>query len=354
VIKRVTPLIVSLQILLVLFASLSFFADTGAEVASLSPIDDAYVSSLYSSINRGSDKLLLANYRSRDVDVKILVYIKFDLSNIASNVEITSAKLELYSMSLTIPSQISIYYCPYNTWNELEITYDNAPEYDPTSTSSAYVSGANTWYSWDLMSDVRNAQRGQLSEVLQIGFSSEPNHVSFYSKEASDPLYRPRLKIEYASHKVSTSQTTSFSTEEKTQITPAPPPGTLGFPIFWILVPIIALCVFAVGALYFMRSRRGIPPSAPRRVKPMPPSPPEVPKTPPAMPKVPPTPKERKLPEVKITPAESLVPLDDKVYLYIAEHGGEISWSQASRELAVSIEELKASVERLKQAKRIE
>jgi len=352
-IKGASSATVFLQILLIVL-SFSYLTSARAEVTSLSPIDDAYVSSLYPYINRGSDKLLLANYRSRDVDVKILVYIKFDLSNIPSNVEITSAKLELYSMSLTIPSQISIYYCPYNAWNEREITYANAPEYNPTSTSSAYVSGANTWYSWDLMSDVRNARGGKLSEILQISFSSEPNHVSFYSNEASDSSYRPRLKIEYVSHKVSTSETTSFGTEEKTQITPLPPPGIIGFPIFWILVPIIALCVFAIGALYFTRSRRGVPPSPRRRVKPMPPSPPQVPKTPLAMPEVPPTPKEKKLPEVKITPAESLMSLDDKVYLYILDHEGVISWTQASRDLSVSIEELKDSIERLKQAKRIE
>jgi len=74
-------------------------------------------------------------------------------------------------------------------------------------------------------------------------------------------------------------------------------------------------------------------------------------KTLPAKPRVP---KDKKLPKVKTTPLEGLMPLDEKVYLYIADHGGQISWSQASQELGVSIEELKASVERLKQAKRIE
>jgi len=46
--------------------------------------------------------------------------------------------------------------------------------------------------------------------------------------------------------------------------------------------------------------------------------------------------------------------MDSKVYDYIVDHGDEISWSQASSDLGVSIEELKAAVERLKQAKRIE
>jgi len=405
---------------------------------SLGAVDDAYASSLYPYINRGSDKqLLLANYRSGDVDVKILVYIKFDLSNIPSNVEIISAKLELYSMSVTMPSQISMYYCSDNAWNEREITYANAPEYDATPITTTYVSRANAWYSWDLTDNVRNVRGRQLTQVLQISFSSEPNHLSFYSKEAPDSSYWPRLIINQGKlvgasfitchvtaktiqlgetleitgaispphsgvpvtiafksadgststrmvltssdgtfsdsltprssgewsvfvswsgdedHQGSTSETVSFVVEEKPQPTP-PPPSVIGLPILWISIPIIALCSFVVAAVYLTRSRRDASPFARRRVKPISPKPSEMPKTPPLMPEIPPAPKEKKLPEVKITPVESLVPLDEKVYLYIVDHGGEISWSQASRELGVSIEELKASIERLKQAKRIE
>ena len=256
-IKRATSLIISLQILLFIL-SFQLLAYARAEVISLSPIDDAYVSSLYPNVKRGSDKqLVLADYKSRDVDVKILVYIKFDLSNIPSNVEITSAKLELCSMSVTMPSQISIHHCASSSWNEREITYANAPPKVIAPTSSIYVVEANTWYSWDLTSDVRNARGDQLTEVLQMNSSSEPNHVSFYSKEASDSSYRPRLEIEYVSPKVSTSETTSFVTEEKTHIAPLPPPGTVEFSIFWVALPIIVLCIFAVGALYLTRSRRG-------------------------------------------------------------------------------------------------
>jgi len=445
-IQRDTQLIVSLHMLLLILC-FSFLAYVGGEVTDLSPIDDAYVSSLYPYVNRGSDsKLVLAWYQDFSggyaLDVKIPSYFKFDLSNIPSDAEIISAKLQLYAISVTVPSDIIVIYCPDNSWNEREITYSKAPRYDwRTPPISTRVSVANAWYSWELTSDVKNARGGQLTEVLQINtfiVGQEPNHVSFYSKEASDSSYRPRLTINYSKpvsrsfitchvtaktiqigetleitgaispphggapvtitykstdgsaftrtvltssdgtfsdsfapqnsgewsasaswsgdedHQGSTSETTSFVVEEKPQITPVPPPGIMGLPIFWILVPIIALSIFAVAVLYLTRSRRGAPPFARRRVKPISYPSPQVSKTPPAMPEVPPAPKEKKVPEVKITLAESLVPLDDKVYLYIVDHGGVISWSQATRDLGVSIEELKASVERLKQAKRIE
>lgn len=46
--------------------------------------------------------------------------------------------------------------------------------------------------------------------------------------------------------------------------------------------------------------------------------------------------------------------LDDKVYAYISDRGGEISWSQGCGDLGISIDELKSSIERLKKAGRIE
>jgi len=59
-------------------------------------------------------------------------------------------------------------------------------------------------------------------------------------------------------------------------------------------------------------------------------------------------------PRVRVQTIEEFMSLDDKVYAYISDREGEISWSQASRDLRISIDELKASVDRLKKAGRIE
>jgi len=56
----------------------------------------------------------------------------------------------------------------------------------------------------------------------------------------------------------------------------------------------------------------------------------------------------------KIVPIEGQVPaLDDRVYGYIVEHEGVISISQAARELAVAVDELKQAIERLKSQGRL-
>jgi len=62
----------------------------------------------------------------------------------------------------------------------------------------------------------------------------------------------------------------------------------------------------------------------------------------------------RPQPAVRIVPVEAPPSMDDRVFNYIAEHEGVISISQASVELGISMEELKASIERLKREGRLE
>ena len=62
----------------------------------------------------------------------------------------------------------------------------------------------------------------------------------------------------------------------------------------------------------------------------------------------------RPQPTVRIIPLEASLSMDDRVFDYIAEHEGVISLSQASDELGISMEELKASIERLKKEGRLE
>ena len=59
-------------------------------------------------------------------------------------------------------------------------------------------------------------------------------------------------------------------------------------------------------------------------------------------------------PTVRIIPVEPSLSTDDEVFDYIVKHEGAISLSQASEELGISMEELKASIERLKKDGKIE
>jgi len=62
----------------------------------------------------------------------------------------------------------------------------------------------------------------------------------------------------------------------------------------------------------------------------------------------------RPQPTVRMIPLETSPSIDSKVFEYIAEHEGIISLSQASDELEISMDELAASIERLKKEGKIE
>jgi len=62
----------------------------------------------------------------------------------------------------------------------------------------------------------------------------------------------------------------------------------------------------------------------------------------------------REIPAPKITPiGELMPPLHERVYDYIIKHEGTISLSQAARDLGISLDELKAAIERLKEEGRL-
>jgi hypothetical protein len=59
--------------------------------------------------------------------------------------------------------------------------------------------------------------------------------------------------------------------------------------------------------------------------------------------------------EVRVTTvAMPPITLDEKVYDYISDHGGVISWTQAAKDLKISVEELQAATERLKKSGKLE
>ena len=149
------------------------------------------------------------------------------------------------------------------------------------------------------------------------------DNVSLICGIAATPTSTPTPTQTFES---TTSQITTTQAPT-TQIVP-----TSTFPpeaIFWIGA-LTAVVAISAGALVYLTGRR-------RRAYPS--------RT---------TASVRRISPVRVQTIEELMSLDDKVYAYISDHGGEISWSQGCRDLGISTDELKASIERLKKAGRIE
>jgi len=171
----------------------------------LTPIEDSYIDLHDSDSNSGAGSSLKVwgeeYFSSSAYGYKS--YLKFDLSSIPSTVTIISAELELYmDFKVTETCSIGVHYCTNNNWDELFITWNNAPSFEYTALDVCYpIAFGDKWYSWTVTDAVqRSFSTGILTLVLNEANANE-DIVSFDSKDSYyswDEDTRPKLTITYS------------------------------------------------------------------------------------------------------------------------------------------------------------
>jgi hypothetical protein len=89
--------------------------------------------------------------------------VLFDLSGIPSGSLINSANLSLfyYNYDLEIPTGREITcHRILETWNEMTVTFDTRPAFDPVECASAVLPGNYTWVNWNVTSEVNDFLNG--------------------------------------------------------------------------------------------------------------------------------------------------------------------------------------------------
>jgi tartrate-resistant acid phosphatase type 5 len=153
-------------------------APSGGSVT-LNPVADSYVHSDSSASNFGTN----ASLRT-DASPTMRSYMRFDVPNSGT---VLSATLRLYSTSSN-PTGYTVQRSS-NTWDEMTLTYNNAPAPSGSYGTSGALS-ANTWREVNLSSLITGA--GQYSIVVS---STSSTTTAFASRETS---YKPQLVIVYA------------------------------------------------------------------------------------------------------------------------------------------------------------
>ena len=135
----------------------------GANDLTFYPTDDAYVAMNYPSSNYGSSTRLCAMNRIghpyHPTYWERSSAVRFDLSSIPSDLDVTSASLHLYyyDWSMNDPAN-RVLTCRklLGDWDESEITWDTCPAWASTPTSSSAVPRyAGAWMEWDVTEDVQ-------------------------------------------------------------------------------------------------------------------------------------------------------------------------------------------------------
>ncbi len=176
------------------------------------PTEDSDVFNGNPFYNNGGDGALQV-YVKPDNGHTWRTYLKFNLSTIPDNSNITSAVLSLYCYfdidNLSTP--VNVHYVSNDNWFESSVTWNTQPLPSPGPANFLHDRkiAAEGWVNWDLLHSGNwnypaDLQDNQLSLLVRFAFDDTPGSYSttasskFHSKDQTTyPHLRPRLTIEY-------------------------------------------------------------------------------------------------------------------------------------------------------------
>ena len=144
----------------------------------LTPIADTYVNGGASTTNYGTTTSMITKTSSTDR----YAYLKFDLSGVSGS--ITSAKLKLFTKSLSSASTRSVYALSNDSWSETDITWNNKPSYG-SELSNLNITSNGAYVEWDITSYINSEYTGDKTASLCVNdpVSNNDTGIDFYSKE---------------------------------------------------------------------------------------------------------------------------------------------------------------------------
>ena len=160
------------------------------------PIEDTFVDSSNATQNYG-DYLSLWVGSLEYGEIKLITYLIFDLSPLNSSLfQIVDAELRLHTYDVWETTTIGVHLCHNSSWDEMDITWLNRPEYNATATTTQVISKNNTWYSWNITPLVSENLGKNLSIALISEYEGYQLFVDFDSKEFGVDQ-SPRIEIYY-------------------------------------------------------------------------------------------------------------------------------------------------------------
>lgn len=165
-----------------------------AKETTIHPVVDTYINAYEPNTNYGASYDFAIWYWSPTR--KYIAFLKFDLSSIPTEATITRAVFHahLSRKGGGKTAQVGVHFVSDNTWNEYEITWNNAPSYriDPTYVNNT-VAFEEVWYSWIVTSAVSEALPKRILSFALVS-EVESNIDRFSSRES---MNKPILQIEY-------------------------------------------------------------------------------------------------------------------------------------------------------------
>ena len=124
-------------------------------------------------------------------------FIKFNLSNIPSNSNVSSARLMFYGGVLESSSTASLAKLN-GFWSEQSLTWDTKPSYTVIRSKEFEHHNYSIWYEFDVTQTVQDWVNGQTNYGFELLMPQQGNTIFLFGGDVlSDPSKRPKLEIIY-------------------------------------------------------------------------------------------------------------------------------------------------------------
>ena len=172
------------------------FTTTYEGLMVLEPSDDSMVYAYEPNNNWGSEHSIETYNNNRSMGL-----VFFNLSGIPTGSTITSANLSLfyYEYSLEIPTSREITcHRILEHWDEMTVTFNTMPDFDPVECASMIVPENYTWVDWNVTAEVNDFINGgdmNYGWMIRDNKPYSPHNINeyYYSSNAAD--HHPRLFI---------------------------------------------------------------------------------------------------------------------------------------------------------------
>lgn|GEM_PF-2877145 len=201
--KQLTRRVILFVLYVSLLSSLSLPYNYSQVVKTITlyPTADSYVDSSNPDSNYGGSTSLFVRHLKYEWTPDLIenAYLMFNLFELPAESSIQSAILTINVFYIGSTTKIYMHYCPSVSWEELSITWSNAPEYEETPISMAVIAREGESPPFDVIKAVQRAWTS--TKVFTLVMTSEEktgfgDFLQFYSRE-SGRMFRPKLKIEY-------------------------------------------------------------------------------------------------------------------------------------------------------------
>lgn len=164
----------------------------------LSPVADAHTDLSASSTNYGTHLSLYSTRLSSPARIRY-AYLRFDVSTVPAEAQITRAEVQLYLSQWTGTGPFAVEARQVDhPWTERDITWDNQPRpgllWDVIAVNAAV--GFKGWVITDLVQRWRTDPATNYGVVL-VPDISEAQDLLFHSRDYKTSIFRPRLMVRY-------------------------------------------------------------------------------------------------------------------------------------------------------------